>query len=415
MTPRPGETHMTGRLPHSILPPLCLSDRTFAPFGRYAVEMLLAEGLTGAAERDVSAAPVSLADLLSRQAIVLAPCQPERGAEETVLAALAQGAGVVFLRPSAGTARTLGFAPLANRTAQECYLLPEQQHPLAFPALGEALQFHGTADLYETPADRGSVCAWIGGREWATRHPAVVTGTYGAGRFVLFTYDLATSTVLFHQGRRAQASTGPHPDPDGDHTYTPNDLFVGYRDRSLLHLPQADLQQQLLIRALAWVSEPVGPLVRLWPFPHAAPALALVNGDSDGMTRPQMEWYVNMTEAHGGGYTIYLLAEHLPLLPPALEEDYRRRGHSAGPHVWLNRMPTPEAMATHPRGSGPLPPALRVRTADDPPPLRRVAGLGGDRCGPGCRRYPVRDELPGSGALPVRLPDGERPADALSG
>jgi hypothetical protein len=52
-----------------------------------------------------------------------------------------------------------------------------------------------------------------------------------------------------------------------------------------------------------------------------------------------------MTEAHGGNYTIYIMEEHLPLLPPELAADYRRRGHSIGPHIWLKLKPTPEEMA----------------------------------------------------------------------
>jgi hypothetical protein len=52
-----------------------------------------------------------------------------------------------------------------------------------------------------------------------------------------------------------------------------------------------------------------------------------------------------MTEAHGGYYTLYVLEEHLPLLPPDLAADYRRRGHAIGPHIWLNPQPTPQEMA----------------------------------------------------------------------
>jgi hypothetical protein len=52
-----------------------------------------------------------------------------------------------------------------------------------------------------------------------------------------------------------------------------------------------------------------------------------------------------MTEAHGGHYTIYIMEEHLPLLPPDLAADYRRRGHSIGPHIVLNLRPSPQEMA----------------------------------------------------------------------
>ena len=325
-------------------PPLCFYDPDVAPFGRYVLEMLYAEGLTGAEERNVRETPLTAGALKDRQAVIVAPCGEDTGAEAAALEALRQGTPVVFLRPSAETAAELGITNKQRRTANEAYIAPERDHPLWFAAVGDFLQFHGTADMYGEYGGRERVLAWIAGRDWALPYPAIVTGTYGAGRFAVFTYDLATSTVLFHQGRREQASTGPNPDADGDGLYSPSDLFIGYRDRTLLDLPQADLQQQLLVRILEWAGEPHAPLARLWYYPDAAPAIVLVNGDSDGMTRPQMEWYTNMVEAHGGEYTVYLMEEHLRHLTPEMERDYRQRGHSAGPHIWHSLKPTVEQM-----------------------------------------------------------------------
>ncbi len=330
----------------TLLPPLCCYDPDVAPFGRYVLEMLYAEGLTGAEERNVREAPLTACALKGRQAVIVAPCGEDTGADAAALEALREGTPVVFLRPSAETAAELGITNKQRRTANEAYIAPERDHPLWFAALGDFLQFHGTADMYGECGGRERVLAWIAGRDWALPFPAIVTGVYGAGRFAVFTYDLATSTVLFHQGRREQASTGPNPDADGDGLYSPSDLFIGYRDRTLLDLPQADLQQQLLVRILEWAGEPHAPLARLWYYPDAAPAIVLVNGDSDGMTRPQMEWYTNMVEAHGGEYTVYLMEEHLRHLTPEMERDYRRRGHSAGPHIWHSLKPTVEQMRT---------------------------------------------------------------------
>lgn len=327
-----------------VSPPLCCYDPQTAPFGRYVLEMLFAEGLTGAEEQNVRQKPLEASALKERQAVIVAPCGEDTGAEAAALAALRQGTPVVFLRPSAETAAVLGLTGKQRRTANEAYLAPERDHPLWFAALGDFMQFHGAADMYADYGGRERVLAWIAGRDWALPLPAIVTGTHGAGRYAVFTYDLATSTVLFHQGRREQASTGPNPDFDGDGLYCPSDLFIGYRDRTLLDLPQADLQQQLLMRILEWASAPHAPLARLWYYPNAAPAIVLVNGDSDGMTRPQMEWYTNMVEAHGGEYTVYLMEEHLRHLTPEMERDYRRRGHSAGPHIWHSLKPTVDEM-----------------------------------------------------------------------
>lgn len=337
---------MTAERAKTLLPPLCVYDPLAAPFGRYVLEMLFAEGLTGAEEQNARETPLTADTLNARQAVIVAPCGADTGTETAALAALENGTPVVFLRPSAETAAELGLTDKQPRTANEAYIAPERDHPLWFAALGDFMQFHDTADMYGEYGGRERVLAWLGGSDWALPYPAIVTGTHGAGRFAVFTYDLATSTVLFHQGRRDLASTGPNPDTDGDGLYCPSDLFVGYRDPSLRDLPQADLQQQLLVRILDWMNQPRAPLARLWYYPDAVPAIVLVNGDSDSMTRPQMEWYTNMVEAHGGQYTVYLMEEHLRHLTPEMEQDYRRRGHSVGPHIWLSRKPTVEELRT---------------------------------------------------------------------
>jgi hypothetical protein len=176
-----------------MVPVLCLWDRTTAPLGRYAVELLHAEGLTGAIDRDVSTAPVTAGDLAGHQAVVVAPCGAHTGAEVAALEALQAGTAVVFLRPSRETARTLGLTASTARVANEFYLAPERAHPLWFPALGDALQFHSAADLYERREE--GVLAWVAGAGWAMPHPAIVTGTHGTGRYAVFTYDLATTSI----------------------------------------------------------------------------------------------------------------------------------------------------------------------------------------------------------------------------
>ena len=126
--------------------------------------------------------------------------------------------------------------------------------------------------------------------------PAVVATAHGDGRAVIYTFDLAASTVRFHQGRPEQASTGAYPDYDSDGMYKANDLFVGCLDERLLDLPQADLHQDLFVRALEWLAP--HPLPRIWHFPGDAPAAALFDGDSDGMSRAQYEAAIAVADRH---------------------------------------------------------------------------------------------------------------------
>src|SRR5262245_52903071 len=145
-------------------PPLCLWDGAGAPLGRYAVEMLRAEGVTGAEDLDVAAGAWPAEALAGRQALVVAPCRPETGAEAAALAALRAGTGVIWLRPATATAHALGLAGGGARVAPDFYVAPEPRHPLSLPTTDGPLQFHGAADLYDRPASPEGVVAWVAGR-----------------------------------------------------------------------------------------------------------------------------------------------------------------------------------------------------------------------------------------------------------
>ena len=172
---------MTAEEPTTLLPPLCCYDPQTAPLGRYVLEMLFAEGLTGAEEQNVRETPLEAGVLEARQAVIVAPCGEDTGAEAAALEALRQGTPVVFLRPSAATAAELGISEKQRRTANEAYIAPERDHPLWFAAVGDFLQFHGTADMYAEFGGRERVLAWIAGRDWALSYPAIVTGTLWRG------------------------------------------------------------------------------------------------------------------------------------------------------------------------------------------------------------------------------------------
>ena len=116
-----------------------------------------------------------------------------------------------------------------------------QANPVNALATGLAardLQFHDRADLYTWQGDAAAVALWLApflGQ--ASSFPAVIATAHGDGRAVIYTFDLAASTVRFHQGRPEQASTGAYPDYDSDGMYKANDLFVGCLDDSAARPP----------------------------------------------------------------------------------------------------------------------------------------------------------------------------------
>jgi hypothetical protein len=167
-----------------------------------------------------------------------------------------------------------------------------------------------------------------------------VATTYGRGRIGLFTFDLAASTVLFHQGRREQSSIGFAPDYDGDAMYKPNDLFVGFLDERLADVPQADLHQDILVRLINWLTSADRPLPRLWYYPHAARAVAFFSGDGDAMAAADLRNVIEQTDRFGVPFTTYLMLDNYPVLEPIWEDELRRRGHGFGQHAWAGPRPT---------------------------------------------------------------------------
>ena len=150
--------------------------------------------------------------------------------------------------------------------------------------------------------------------------------------------------MLFHQGRREQASTSPSADADGDLQFKANDLFVGHLDPSLGHLPQADLHQDALVRIMEWMALASRPLPRLWYFPTGAPAVAFINGDSDAMFARDLASVIATVDRFGVPFTAYLMEEHHGEVSPEWEAGLRRRGHDFGQHPFAGQQPSLDQM-----------------------------------------------------------------------
>ncbi|HIE52300.1 MAG TPA: hypothetical protein EYP85_11125 [Armatimonadetes bacterium] len=291
------------------------------PFALYIGEILAIEGLpyqfvTGSFDGEVLIVP----DL------ALTPAQ-----RDFVWQWAGASKGLLALRPG----RELW--PLFGLTGREDYVFTWADRYLRLSD-GTLLQYHGPADLLRAP--EAEVLAWLqcACRGAPSEHPALVRCEDG-GRRAAFTFDLARSTVLFHQGRSDQAGDGPNPDPDGDGGFKPNDLFVNYLDPRLKEIPQADVYQTLLVQLLDWLTEKTTPLPRLWRFPQGQPALAFLTGDSDGAPAEELHLAFDLAEQRGLKYTLYLMTRDFPQLPPPEVAALRERGHSVGLHPWADLTP----------------------------------------------------------------------------
>lgn len=312
------------------------------PFSSYLTEILRTEGYPQFRLHEMDGSSLTPAHLAGAAVVLLADGVAVTEECAALLHEYVSGGGnLIAQRPHARLAPLLGvFAEGCLSPAR--YLETARDHPLGRAAEAQVLQFHGAASVYR--ARGASVLAYLStGRGLLGDQAAITTYQLGQGRTALFAYDLACSTVRFHQGDPRYSSTGPDPDPDGDGYYKLNDLLLHQLDTTLKHIPQADLQQDILVRLIQWMTED-RPLPRLWHFPDAEPSLVWLNGDSDSMTPSEMAATLGAVEENGGAYTLFVMERDYEALPPEHEALLRERGHSFGQHPWHSLTPSPAEM-----------------------------------------------------------------------
>ncbi len=304
----------------AVAPLLVLYDPASAnPFGTYLQEILNAEGV-----KDYEVRPLADLDgalLTGRRAVLLGEATPNAAHIAALDNFVSGGGGLIAMRPVAGLDPILGVTQQTGTTS-EGYLR------ITDPTLGaglyaDTMQFHGTAGHYAL-AGATEVARLYTDRATATSYPAVTLHTYGAGKAALFAYDLARSVVLTRQGNPANANV----DADGDGVFRTIDLFFGWIDLERTSVPQADLQQRLLVRLLEGAL--AQPLPRLWYFPKAAPTVHVATADAHANPDSYYQTEIDALEQHGATGTFYLSPASSP--STANVEGWRARGFDFGPH-----------------------------------------------------------------------------------
>lgn len=328
-----------------ISPILVIHDsQTDARLSGYISEILHVEGYNWFAIHDLAASPLSREELDRYPIVVLSHVAIPDEAQSALVDYVDQGGALIALRPPEQLASALGLQAF-GRDLVDRYIALNKVCALNDGVNWPPLQFHGRAELYLWPGDPANVLAYFAAfPDFETKHPAITIGKRGLGTWAVFAYDLAESTVLLHQGRPDQASTGANPDLDGDRMYKPNDLFVGYLDPALCPLPQADIQQDILVRIIEWMTGLAQPLPRLWHFPEAAHAVAFINGDGDGMAREDLMNTIATADRFRIPYTTYLMMQDHPKVEPSWELALRQQGHDFGQHAFAGAKPTLDEM-----------------------------------------------------------------------
>jgi hypothetical protein len=304
-------------------------------FGRYAGEILVAEGIGDVAE--VELAGLTAEDLGQYGVVVLTACGATPGLE-ALLAAYVEGGGrLVLLRPDPALAKLAGVQPL-HRVARGAGLL---LNTAAGPGSGfpyDPLQIVGPLDLYRTT--EAEALARVVTTPWSVeQHPAIVARTLGQGRIVAFLYDVGYTVARLRQGDPALADS----DADGLPGVRPSDALVDQIAPESGLIPQAEVHQALLARTLEWLCP--WPLPRLWYLPDDAQAILLFSGDGCG--RPPDAAYLDeaaLLERHGGTLSYYLVQD--TLLTPAAAARLRSAGHELSIHPFAQPFSGPSMAAT---------------------------------------------------------------------
>ncbi|RIK35198.1 MAG: hypothetical protein DCC55_31060, partial [Chloroflexi bacterium] len=268
--------------------PILVISAAANPFSRYYTEILRAEGLNLFLATDIS--KVSAATLDAYDVVILGE-MPLTSAQVTMFTNwVTAGGNLIAMRPDKQLAGLLGLTT-TPATLAEGYLLVDTTTQPGFGIVGETIQFHGTADLYNLAgANRVATLYTNATTPAAGNAPAATLRTVGSngGQAAAFTYDLARSIVYTRQGNPAWAGQNR----DGLVPNRSNDMFYGnlegapepdWVNLDKVAIPQADEQQRLLANLILYMNADRKPLPRFWYFPKNHKAVVIMTGDDHGV------------------------------------------------------------------------------------------------------------------------------------
>ncbi len=325
-----------------------INKRAKNVFSSYILEILDAEGIFTCEVKDVSQIDLKESPFDSYDLIILSNIELKEEVKEALKRYVQEGGNLIGLRPPLNLDFLFGMDAKfwgQKMIFNERYIKINKDHLLSQGIAADILQFHGEADVYYQEKETKVLAYLYNEFDVPTNnYPAIATFSYGKGHTAIFTYDLAKSTVLFHQGRYEQSSIGTNPNYDKDAMYKPNDLFVDYLDIRLKNIPQADIHQDILVKLINWLSTFKKPLPRIWYFPNGYSGVAFISGDSDGFNSADFKRTLSIIDKYKAKYTLYLMEKDYPVVSPNLEKRLRSKGYSFGQHIWKEPKPTLKTM-----------------------------------------------------------------------
>jgi hypothetical protein len=295
-------------------------------YGSFTEEILASEGLNCFETVDIDNTP--LPALGAGEIAILTRCFLRDSEIEALLQAVEKGARLVCFHPSLPLLARLGWTP------QNQVVYPGRVAVrTGYPGARLTLQTHVPIILCK-PEQRGpeyrivATAAQDDGREIS--FPAVIRQPVGAGEVVLFFYDVPKAVARIRLGDPELASMATTGLWNWSHAA---DLFDGFLDDTLRHIPQADIHSQLLAKLLTLISP--NPLARWWYYEEPQHSTAAIFVSDDDWSEPEHFDALNDALAKRNGHGTFYLVKETKLADERIHA-LQRLGHTVAPHVVSN-------------------------------------------------------------------------------
>ena len=264
--------------------PILILSSASNPYSRYYSEILLNEGLNEFSIEEID--EVTASTLKDFDVVILGEIPINAVQRQMLYRWVRLGGNLIAMRPDPALARMLGLLSEGG-TLSDAYLAIDSWAEAGQGLIQDTIQFHGPADLYAVSKDNESVATLYRDATSSAAVPAIVSRHIGAGQFAVFTYDLARSVVYTRQGNPAWSGM----ERDGIPPMRSDDLFYGaasgdvqsdWVDLNKVAIPQADVQQRLLVNLILEMNRGKKPLPRFWYLPRGVKAVVIMTGDDHG-------------------------------------------------------------------------------------------------------------------------------------
>jgi hypothetical protein len=314
-------------------PILCLYRAPSQPWRRYLSELLAQQGFFQCDHLDLDHTKEIEGELQGRALLLVSASQVSAAEAAAIGAFVRSGGAAVLIAPPDDLLPALGLSlsepASANYGSASWGYARLMDHPDAGDHAGTLLQVPTPMTLRKV-AGQNVVASFSARTDIASNYPSVITAGCGQGELGIFWFELGEAAVWLRQGDPARAAAAR----TGIATLKPGFLFERHMDPHLRQCPQGDVWADVLTNMIHRLAEPRLPQPRVWHFPDHAPALTLLDGDSD-----IYDWdcYLELSEparAVGVPYTLNLMAEHLQNIDRARVDSLWQQGQDFQLHYW---------------------------------------------------------------------------------